>query len=151
MRCNGDAAGFAGSWHSWQLNCAAMHPAALIGRRRALHVHMADVPRSLRCYGPTRTHLPPNPCGAPAGKFLGFLLRSIFLVNSDLNVIAASTVFIAAGMSASTSALAAVLSDWCETIGGVVGATRAGSHTAWPAAPTCTAYLAAAVSAASLC
>ena len=48
----------------------------------------------------------------PAGKFLGFLLRSIFLVNGDINVIAASTVFITAGMSACTSAQAAVLSDW---------------------------------------
>ncbi|KAI7838324.1 hypothetical protein COHA_007893 [Chlorella ohadii] len=46
------------------------------------------------------------------GKFTGFLLRSIFLVNHDINVIAASTVFITAGMSACTSAQAAVLSDW---------------------------------------
>ncbi|KAL4451729.1 hypothetical protein ABPG75_007391 [Micractinium tetrahymenae] len=46
------------------------------------------------------------------GKFLGFLLRSIFLSNHDMNVWAAATVFLTAGMSACTSAQAAVLSDW---------------------------------------
>ncbi|KAL4421146.1 hypothetical protein ABPG77_000781 [Micractinium sp. CCAP 211/92] len=46
------------------------------------------------------------------GKFTGFLLRSIFLANHDINVWAAATVFLTAGMSACTSAQAAVLSDW---------------------------------------
>lgn len=79
---------------------AALHAAALCRCFRAnefMHPTAASLP----------TLLPP--C---AGKFLGFLLRSIFLVNHDLNVIAASTVFITAGMSACTSAQAAVLSDW---------------------------------------
>lgn len=42
------------------------------------------------------------------------MLRSIFLVNHDINLFAASGVFITAGMSGSTVAQASVLGDWCD-------------------------------------
>lgn len=52
-------------------------------------------------------------CPHPAaGKFTGFLLRSIFLANGDVNLQAASTVFIQAGLSCSAAAQAGVLGDW---------------------------------------
>lgn len=76
---------------------------------------------------PTHTPLPHSHSLAPAaGKFIGFLLRSIFLVNHDLNLLAASTVFITAGMSACSSGVAGVLGDWCAElvcvrVGGWVG------------------------------
>lgn len=70
-----------------------------------VHAHATS---ALPCWTAHLASCPPR----PAGKFTGFLLRSIFLVNHDINVIAASTVFITAGMSACTSAQAAVLSDW---------------------------------------
>lgn len=63
------------------------------------------------------------------GKFTGFLLRSIFLSNQDINVYAASTVFITAGMSACTSAQAAVLSDWFKN---AAAAQQLGFHRRYP-------------------
>lgn len=62
---------------------------------------------------PISSLLPPFPSPSPLeGKFLGFLLRSLFLKSSDLSVFGASQFFITAGMSACTCAQTATLGDW---------------------------------------
>lgn len=65
---------------------------------------------------------------------LGFTLRTAFLAKTsptalptqlDINILAASTVFITAGMSACTCGQAGVLGDWCVPR---VGAGAAAAH-----------------------